>query len=176
MHFPSSRSRRRFHSSLQEHMKIYYKNKHSRVIQVDFQKKSCTYPPPPVQNKQQKHIKKNNGRILNQPPGPTPSPWTQPKPSKSKSPLLGAGAELVVQHGLWYDGCPGHCSTTRAGEEGAGCTFYLNFFFPKFAALNFLAFPKRKGYLDLPDMNNFCLLVGFLAEKAQILHTWKIQV
>ena len=25
-------------------------------------------------------------------------------------------------------------------------------------------------------MQNFCLLVGFLGEKAQILHTWKIQV
>ena len=31
-------------------------------------------------------------------------------------------------------------------------------------------------YLGLPDMQNFCLLVGFWGEKAEILHTWKIQV
>ena len=31
-------------------------------------------------------------------------------------------------------------------------------------------------YLDLPNMYNFCLLVGLLGKKAQILHTWKIQV
>ena len=30
-------------------------------------------------------------------------------------------------------------------------------------------------YLDLLDMSNVCLLVGF-DEQAQILHTWKIQV
>ena len=31
-------------------------------------------------------------------------------------------------------------------------------------------------FLDLPDIYNFCLLVGFLGEKAQILHAWKVQV
>ena len=31
-------------------------------------------------------------------------------------------------------------------------------------------------YLDLLDMSNVCLLVGFFDEQAQILHTWKIQV
>ena len=35
---------------------------------------------------------------------------------------------------------------------------------------------EDSDYLDRPDMWTFCLLIGFLGEKAQILHTWKMQV
>ena len=31
-------------------------------------------------------------------------------------------------------------------------------------------------YLDLPTVQNLCLLPGLIDEKAEILHSWKIQV
>ena len=30
------------------------------------------------------------------------------------------------------------------------------------------------GHIDLPTVTNFCLWAGFMDEKAQILHSWKI--
>ena len=49
----------------------------------------------------------------------------------------------------------------------------FEFEFAEYESPGFLIYFKY--ILDLPDMYNFCLLVSFSGEKAQILHTWKIQ-
>ena len=80
-----------------------------------------------------KYCKRQRG-ILNR---PTDRPTNQPTHPAHRLPVavlsvLGAGAELVGQHSLRYDGCPGHSSTTRPGEEGEKGTAWIQIFFQIF--------------------------------------------
>ena len=129
---------------------IYYKNKHSRVIQLDFPKKSCTYPSPSKTNKQQKQKKKTTGpRILNQPRA-SHLPQTSPCRLAVTTLRSGCGTCRPARPLVWW--LPWALLHDPSGWRRWGWKLFLNF--SKFAAWTFWPSPKKERIpdLDLPDM------------------------